>query len=335
MDDPAYHVAPLPIDFTSKAVAISLSGATIDAGNVTISAQAQDLSLSDEVPAYAAGFTSSLSGLLAQIPGDIISGATGLDASVTLRGANAIVTLDNATVNSSGAVSITATTDVESNVQAMAVGLGGLASKTGLEISVGYAEASSTVETLITGTTSITAAQDVTISAAGTTTANSYTQASANLIGTTNANAVQIAVAITDSELTSIASVANSASITSTGGNVNVSGTGTTTSDPVTVTTGYDGGKAGVDVSLSFDNATIQSFLNGHITAAGSEIGGGSISNGGTIAFNGGDSNAVDLTNSTLYLPNNGLTTGEEVTYTAQSTVPGPPRHSPPRRSAG
>ena len=199
-----------------------------------------------------------------------MSGVTGIGASVTLRGANASISVDNSTINSSGAVSITSTTSAESDVQAMAVGLGGLASKTGVEISVGYAKASSTVETLISGTTNINAVGDITISADGSISSTSTTQASANLVGGKNPNAVQIALASTDSELTSVASVGNSVTITSTAGNVNVSGTGTTTSIPETVSTGYEGGLAGVDVSLGFDNATVQSFLNGHITAAGS-----------------------------------------------------------------
>ncbi len=194
-----YYISPLlPIDFTSRSVNLSLSGATIDAGDVTISTQAQDLSMADEAASYAAGFTGTLSSLLSQIPGDVLSGLTGIDASVTLRGANAGITVDNSTITSSGAVSITSTTSAESENQAMAVGLGGLASATGVEIAVGYAKASSTVQTLLTGTTNINAVGDVTVSADGTINSTSTTQASANLVGTKNPNVVQIALAITD-----------------------------------------------------------------------------------------------------------------------------------------
>ena len=85
--------------------------------------------------------------------------------------------------------------------------------------------------------------------------------------------------------------------ITSTGGNVNISATWTTSSKPAAIAVGYIAGNAGVAAALGFDNATVQSLLNGHITAAGSITGGGTTQ---TSVFDGGSSSAVNLLNSTL-----------------------------------
>ena len=51
----------------------------------------------------------------------------------------------------------------------------------------------------------------------------------------------------------------------------------------------------------------------------------GSVTNGGTIVFDGGSASSVDIANGELYLPQHGLTTGQEITYTAQKTIPGSP----------
>ena len=274
-DDSTLDAPILPIDWTIKSVGVALDDSEIQAGNVTITSTAEDLGLVSDLPPVAEGFTSMLVGVLNQIPGDIISGLTGMDASVIYRGAKAITTVSGSTIDSSGAVTILGTIDSTNTVTATATSLSSNADKssTPVQFSLGVAATIGTVEAMVENNSVIDAAGDVTILANGTVTASASSQTSANLTGAnkgaTNGNVVQIAGAVTVDNLTATAEVDNSSKITA-GGDVNLSANGSTSSVPVATTQSYQGGAAGVAIALGFDTANIHSYLNGTVTAQGS-----------------------------------------------------------------
>ncbi|MEJ0068127.1 MAG: hypothetical protein WDO24_04695 [Pseudomonadota bacterium] len=306
--DTSYRIFDLPIDYVSKSVGISLDGATINAGDVNILATASDVSLASEFASYAAGYgggiTSTLSGLLAQLPGAAISAFTGLDASVILRGGDAKITVNNSTISSSGSVDIESTTDIETSVTATAFDS---ITSPGYEVAVGYAQATSTVTTLVSGTSSITAANDVTVAVTGTTTTSTTATATvnANASRQANPNATAFAVALGHTQLDAETEIDDGVTITATAGSVNVTATATDGIANSASTTGAVDAKAGVSVSLGFDSATVKATLNGHITAGGAVA--------STTTFNG--ASAVNTTTDTINIPNHGLTTGDQVVY--------------------
>lgn len=253
----------------------------------------------------------------------MLSALTGLDGSIVDRGANAEISLSGATIVSSGAVSIDATTTVDSNADAFDEGSFGPASSSPLHVAVGYAEGSSTVTTSLTDGTSISGAQGVAIETDGdvgaTATAVSSNNASSSA---TNPNGVQLAITVTYANLIDATTLDNSVNIASSDGNVSINSAGITSSTPSSQTNGYGNGLAGVNVSLSFDTATVDTYVNGHVSAAGTiNLAQGGATDSNTLTFNGGDSSVVNLTNSTIYLPGNDLTTGEQVTYTPQNAI--------------
>jgi hypothetical protein len=311
-----YRVIELPIGYSQKSVGITLTGATVEGGDVTIKAEATDISLASEVPVWAKGFTSTIVNLLSQIPGALLSKVLGIDASVVLRGADANTTITDSTITSAGSVDIESTTDVESIAQAIAVS----ANAAGFEIAAGYGQATSNVTTTITGTTHITALDSVTIGATGTTSVKTVARASTNVTGNVDPNAVPFAVSIGRSDLTDTAEVDNSAVITATLGNVNVFAKGNDKANTDSSTFAPVDATAGVSVALTFDNANVQSLLNGTITA------GGTVSGGKLETFDPTAANVVNLTTGVIHVADianpakNGLTNGEQVVYQANNS---------------
>src|SRR5262249_1057693 len=167
---------------------VSIDGTTIRGGGTKIYTTAEDLNFATDVPAGFANFTGSLLTLLNNIPGDLISAFTGIDASVILRGANARINVDNATITSDSSVGIKALTKVSNPVTAIAAAIGNFGSR--VSLAVGYGQSMSDVEANVGGTTSITAVDSVTVSATGSVSAKTIARASSNLVSTVNPKAV-------------------------------------------------------------------------------------------------------------------------------------------------
>ncbi len=119
---------------------------------------------------------------------------------------------------------------------------------------------------------------------------------------------VSLAVAYADTNLKTQAVLGSGASITSTGGNVNVAAKGTAESAANSSTISYIQGLAGVNLSLNLDNSDIDTRIDGAITAAG---GVGS----GKGSFD-ADSK-VDAAADTIEMKGHDFVTGEQVVYKA------------------
>ncbi len=124
---------------------------------ISITAKATDTNAANEedVPAFLRGFVGNLTNLLNQIPGALISAFTGIDVSVVMRGADAKIHVYDATIVSAGSVDISATTKVDTQVYAVAMGVAGLATNSGFEFAAGCGLAESIVDVTISGSTTI------------------------------------------------------------------------------------------------------------------------------------------------------------------------------------
>ena len=334
--DVAKRLVSWPIDFTSKNAGISIDGATIRGGAIKLNATAKDTNLASDVPAAAAGFSNSLTSLFGTIPGVALSAATGIDLSVILRGANATINVNNAILEAVGNVDIKAETKVETQVTAVAsaIGGGGLASMTGLELAAGYGLASSNVEVKITGTTKIDATGSVTVSAKGAVTSKTVARASSNLLTTSvDPTSSSVAIAISHTDLNVVASVGTGVIINA-GGNVNVLASGTTKTTPDASTMSPIDGRAGVGVALAFEFGTVKASLDGQITARGNVTAGSddaktfdpNVTGRTILGMPGILPGDVDVTGDTLTIPNHGFAQGQAVVYTpylANVSIPG------------
>src|SRR5262249_49323789 len=153
-------------------------------------------------------------------------------------------------------------------VNAIALGLGLTAKYLGLEAAGGYGQAKGDAEAIIGGTSTITASDSVSVTAKGKVSAKTTARASSNLIGNerfpalsvlgagnVNPNNVAIAVAIADSEITVLTNVGNQVSITSTAGNVNILSDATNGAKTDASTFSPIDGLAGVGVALNFEKS--------------------------------------------------------------------------------
>ena len=318
--DETYRTVELPIDYVAKSVAIDLQGASISGGSVVLDSSATDLSIAGEVPSYAQSYVGNAEALLEQIPGELISAITGIDASVILRGADAGITVGGTQITSSGGVSIQADTATSSLVQAIATGLGGASNTTGFQAAVGYSQSTGSATIDIGGDSGISAAGDVTVLANGSTDATATASASSNAKASNTTTGASITVAIVYSDLTSTATLDPGSTIDA-GGSVNFNATGTTTAEPQSTVAGYNNGRsgssAGVSLALDYDHADITSTVNGDITAAGNATAGAGA--GSTGNFEGDSAGAVNTATDTITLDDHGLTSGDQVVYNANS----------------
>jgi len=318
-----------PVDYTTKSATVTIRGATIKGGSITIGATAQDTNISTDAPSSISSFTGTLATLLNQIPGVVLGSFLGIDLSVVLRGANAIINVDSSHITSSGSVSIKSTTAVTTQVSAITTGLGLVASKTGFSFAAGYGQATSDCEVNILGDTTITAQQSVTIAANGTTTDNVQAYADSNVFTDVNPNAVTVALAGAYTNLTVLSTVASGASITSFGGNINVDATGKQTTKPDARTYSPVDGAGGVAVGLDWEVANVEAAVSGTLTTESSQ---------GTVGVDNSDASTFsnsdlikdqEISNNapvdTIGISGSGLSTGELVVYQPEySTFGGP-----------
>ncbi|MGC9328894.1 MAG: hypothetical protein ACP5I1_14760, partial [Candidatus Hinthialibacter sp.] len=207
----------------SKTATINITGAVIEGTEVTIKAVTED-----EKPLEGDGvsyfnnylinplldYTDILGTALGSIP---VLGAALQAVSVSIRSAESYVTLDGATITSSGNVTINAKTSVESEASAgggLDLRQGGRAGSTGSQLAssapfaVSYSEANAIAKTELKGGATITAGgtTDVGSDAANTTTAESYTAVNSSPGKSSqkvNTSVGGVSVAVTNSSTTS------------------------------------------------------------------------------------------------------------------------------------
>jgi hypothetical protein len=308
-----YRLVELPVDYSKKSISINLTGATIRGGDVNIEATASDISLASDLPAYAAGFTSTLTNLFAQAPGALFSGATGIDLSAVLRGADAAISVDSANIVSSGSVTIKSNTTAETLVNAIDISN----NAAGFGIAAGYGQATSSATAVVTGTSQINAAKNVTVNATGSVSVKSTSRASANLIGNVSQTAQSYAIALAYTNLNATAETDAGTRIKA-GNNVSITATGSDNNTTSAATAGFVDVAAGNTVALGVDFSNVRASLNGSVSA------GGTVKGAPGPTFDATTPATIDSTANSLYLPNHGLKTGQTITYNAYTASGAP-----------
>jgi hypothetical protein len=320
--DTSYRQVPSPLIFVAKQVDLTATGATIEGGDIALNAIAYDASLPNDIPTQinsgntnAVGVAGSLNQILISIPATGIAQLSPVGLSVIVRGSDANLTLDGATIDSAGSVEVSSSVEADTFVVAIAsqsqLGAGNTSVDTPFDAAVGFARTTGTVTTSLIDGTSITTAGDVDITANGAITAITTAQASDNFTqGSIDPSAQSYAVAIADGQLTSTVSLSADTVVTATAGSVNVDATGSNVAEGISQTSGPVDATAGFSIGLAYANSTITSTVNGTITAAGD-------SGPAADAFNAGSSSVVNTINDSFNLPTANLHTGEVVVYNA------------------
>ena len=276
-------------------------GAVVNGGAVTMTATAGDISALTSLSPY-------LSGDLISPLETYFNSVASLPLSVLIKSATAKVEIaSNATITSSGAVSLTTTATPNATGEAVywEPALGGV-----FGASFAYDSSTSTADTLVDSGATILSAGSVTISATTKTTTASTSRVTENTGSfATNPNTILVAFGFNDLTSTTDAIVAAGATIDAPNGNVTVTA-GATDKDTATVqTASYHDGLVGLTGAVSLVNANVKAYVGGTVIAGGAAT-------GSTETFN--PFQTVDFANSSFaFASNPGYTTGEPLVYSS------------------
>ncbi|MBN2326390.1 MAG: LEPR-XLL domain-containing protein, partial [Candidatus Omnitrophica bacterium] len=308
----------------SKTATINITGAAISGTEVTIEAATADQKPLEDGDMsyfnnYVLGPVLDYGDVLGRVLGAIpVLGPLLQAVSVSIRSAESYVTIDGATITSTGDVTINSTTNVESAASAsggMNLRSGGGAGSTGSQaagsapFAVSYSESNAIAITELKGATRITTNTDGTV-AVGSNVENTTEAESTTMInseagkGTVKTSVGGFSVAVTNSKSVANTIVGAGVEINAIGNaNINAVGDlGNTANAGVSI---FVDGFGGVGLALGFDKVDIRSEVNGTITAGGEktvldlELGG------------------IDTANDTITIPGHNLKTGQELIYMA------------------
>ncbi len=241
------------------------SGATIEGETVSLDADAGDFDPLLLLPGVDVGTHNGLQlGLDSLLA--LLNPLT-LPVSAILRDATAKVTIgDSASIDAVGTV------DLESNASTDAGANADFVDNTRLEISLAFSLAQSDAETVVDPGATITAGGNVTVQSLGNSVAAS-TAETLSTAGGSSANAVQIAGVVAVTNATSLATVSQGATITSTHGNINVIAEGGNDNNSSVRVKSNASGTAGISFGVGDSTTDIVAMVNGTLNAAGAPVG--------------------------------------------------------------
>ncbi len=309
-DDSAYKESSLlsPVDFNTNTAKVTIDGAQIRGGNISITAAAEDKAVAEEVGGYGEGFLKNLFDVLDQIPGVIISRITGIMGQVVVHRADATISVGTSTLSGSGSVTVGSSARADASLHTVSVT--GQATGGYFTLAFGYGQAFATATTTLTQT-SIVAEQAVDITSKAVTNAFVKARTQKASDAKPNPNNVSIALAVANTKETSHVTISEGSSVTSHHEGVNVSATGKVTNSATSQPEVEEDGIAAVAFSLDFDRADIKAVVNGTIDAAG----------GVGNTFDAREGGAVNYDTNTIRIVNHGFTDGQEVTYSHGQTA--------------
>src|SRR5262249_25248086 len=145
---------------TGLEATITLTGATIDGGDVVISSEAQTaISAWEDIDANFVGIADQLGGVLSQAASLGLSLISPVTAQARVERATATIPITDATITGSDSVTIEAASTSNASVNALGVnstGLKKLGTTAPFIVSVGYGQAETKATVTISGQTSIT-----------------------------------------------------------------------------------------------------------------------------------------------------------------------------------
>ena len=313
---PVAVVFPL-VDFHVLESRVEISGATIRGGDVSIRSEAIARTL--HVDGWADGLLQQGLTLASALPAMVLSMLTGVNMAVSVRHVTAHVELSDTDVVSSGTVTINS--DAQASSQARALVVSVVKTPNPVLLAVAFARTAATSETLITGTTSISAAGDVEVKAYGSSEATSIGRASNQLEsiaqrkqpGRFDGARWGIGVAVANVHLTVHTTIGADAEIRSTAGNVRIVADGNSSGTSSGTSELFVGGRAFMTLGATLAFSEVKTIVDGTIYAAGA------VSDDESSVFDptATDPTSVDYERNTIHIPDHGYTTGDEVVYKA------------------
>ncbi len=315
----ALRLATLPYDAYNIASGVRLSGTTIEAGDVTLTSEATDAGLGLDLPPYIENAFTLLPIVqeLLKVSVPDLTSFKGLlpPSSCATRRLKRACTM---TSSSRPAMWTWARPRSGRRSWKAAAGATPKGATKNLQVAIGIGRAGANAYAALTGRSSILAGGSVKLTAEGEASSIStaivdnfegiFDPVTGKASKKYDGKNVSLALAYADTNLKTQAILGSSASITSTGGNVNIAANGSAESAASSSTISYIQGLAGVNLSLNLDNSDIDTRIDGAITAAGG-LGSGK----GT--FDGADK--IDEAANTIAIKDHGFLTGEQVVYKA------------------
>lgn len=298
----------IELESSTPALAAFMGAMTITLNSgVSLFSAAEDVNVYDRLGAYSDQAVAYLFNLLDQIPGLGISAITGVSGQIIIRHANATVSLTDATITSSGSVTIASSASSDSSLQT--VSLNGIGPTGAWAISIGYGEAHATAETTLGGSTRIVANDAVDVTSSAATGSFVKSRAAGNLLGSSTPTYLAVAFAVSNTNETSHVTLAHNASIQSLDGSVNLGAEGEVENYSWATPTIYEDGAVVMAFALAYDTADIWARVDGTIDATGSDAG-----TEGTFSARPGDGQ-VNYGTDIITLVDHGFADGDEVVY--------------------
>ncbi|MEO8272583.1 MAG: hypothetical protein ABI620_00785, partial [Chloroflexota bacterium] len=316
---PAQIVAVLPVYGNVNTTSVTATNATIDGGDITITAASEDKSIFEVdgvnvVGTYGAGWLDGLKNLLDQVLDAPITILTGVGGQVSVHISKAEVTLTGSTVTGSGDVDVGSS--AVSNASLHAVSFNGIATGGKFAISVAYGQAWATALTTIDDT-SISGGGSVSVTSEAVTEAFVKSRASANSLGTvSNPDAVAVAVAVVSTKETAHVAVTEGSSISADDGGILIHASGEVLNFGWAQPAISDGGTVAIGIAVDSDIADVWTHMDGHVDGHGSGIAGSDYTFDAATCPSGAlPDTCVNYGADTIRLLEHGLTDGESVTY--------------------
>ena len=309
----------LPVGVSINTATVSISGATIHGGDVSIKATAADTLLTNNsaLGEYTQGWLNGLENLVDQIPDLVLSALWGISGQVDYRSATATIGVSGSSITSGGSLQIAA--DASSNASLHVVSYNGANTDGKFAVAIGVGSANSLASVTIDKSTLV--GNDVSITSNADTNAfvKARTAANSNPIADPNGDTFAIAVAVVNTNETSHVTISDpTSSISALDGPVVISATGSVLNFAWSQPSIGDDGTVALALAVDVDIADLKTDVDGSIDAKG-----GLSTTGDAQTFSAksiSDGGAVDYGLNTISIPMHGFTDGALVTYTPGQT---------------
>ncbi len=258
-----------PISLGSYRSGIDIDGATIDGGNVNITASAKSKTRWESLGPYWDGLAGMLEGSLSQWPQLGLSAVSPVTGQVKIQTATSDVTLTDATVTATGSTRITADSQADASFTAVGIDsqVGGAAKRFVVVLGFGWAEADADVS--IEGATTITSRNSVYLSSNAETTGAVITRITADgALGEGKDVEIAASVAVVNTIERANTAIGADAEVVSQQGSVSVLSAGKSDNKAKAGVVLFEDGAGGASFAISIDNAEIKTNVDGTIRAA-------------------------------------------------------------------
>ena len=263
----------LPLLLADRAASITLTGATVTGNHVDVTASAATKTRFGDAASYLDDISDQLLETLGQVTDLLVGQVSAVSGQIKVQHAAAAVTLTDTAVTAAATADVTATAAADATFNTVGVNnripIQSAAGTVPFLASVGYGETRATATVTLDGTTSVTAAGDVTVSSDTASAAKTTSQAVGNgRLSDSDAVDVAVSLAVALTTETSTVTTGPATRVQSTAGDVAVTAHGDSDTESSGDAQLFRDGVAGLAVGVGVDRATVTSTVNGTVIAA-------------------------------------------------------------------